>query len=91
MPIYRKKPVEVEAHQLPHDGKYPDELNGFLEAIGNRYRWSRLEYDGALVIHTYSGDIEAVPGDYIIKGAKGELYPCKPDIFEETYELVGDA
>lgn len=43
---------------------------------------------GPLVIHTLEGDMTAQAGDWIIKGVKGEFYPCKPDIFETTYELV---
>ena len=42
------------------------------------------------VIHTLEGDMIASAGDYIITGVHGEKYPCKPDIFEETYELVQD-
>lgn len=41
-----------------------------------------------LTIHTIEGPIYAIPGDYIIKGVNGELYPCKPDIFEKTYEII---
>ena len=40
------------------------------------------------VIHTLEGDMIASPGDWIITGINGEKYPCKPDIFEETYEKV---
>lgn len=40
------------------------------------------------VIHTLEGDMVANPGDYIITGVNGEKYPCKPDIFEKTYERV---
>ncbi len=40
------------------------------------------------VIHTLEGDMTASPGDYIIIGVRGEMYPCKPDIFHETYESV---
>lgn len=47
-------------------------------------------YDGRepFIIHTLEGDMMAMPGDWIITGVKGETYACKPDIFEETYELV---
>jgi len=38
------------------------------------------------IIHTLEGDMKASPGDWIITGIRGEVYPCKPDIFEETYE-----
>jgi len=44
--------------------------------------------DSPLTIHTLEGDMTASPGDYIITGVKGELYPCKPDIFAATYEPV---
>lgn len=43
-----------------------------------------------MIIHTLEGDMKADPGDWIITGVKGEQYPCKPDIFEQTYEPVGD-
>lgn len=42
--------------------------------------------DKELVIHTLEGDMHAMPGDYIITGVNGEQYPCKPDIFNKTYE-----
>ncbi len=46
-----------------------------------------VAYRGALaIIATLEGDMEAQPGDWIIQGVKGELYPCKPDIFAATYE-----
>lgn len=44
--------------------------------------------DGKLMIDTLEGNMKANVGDYIIKGVQGELYPCKPDIFEKTYEVV---
>ena len=43
-----------------------------------------------MIIHTLEGDMKANVGDYIITGVKGEKYPCKPDIFEQTYEEVKD-
>lgn len=46
--------------------------------------------DKEMIIHTLEGDIHASVGDYIITGVKGEQYPCKPDIFEQTYEKVDD-
>ena len=45
--------------------------------------------DQELIIHTLEGDMKASPGDWIITGVNGEQYPCKPDIFEKTYEPVG--
>lgn len=44
--------------------------------------------DKKITIHTLEGDMTASPGDYIITGVNGEKYPCKPDIFKKTYELV---
>lgn len=48
------------------------------------------QIDTEMIIHTIEGDMLASPGDYIITGINGEKYPCKPDIFEKTYELVED-
>lgn len=47
--------------------------------------------DKEITIHTLEGDMLASEGDYIITGVNGEQYPCKPDIFEKTYELVEDS
>lgn len=46
--------------------------------------------DIEIIIHTLEGDLKANIGDYIITGIRGEKYPCKPDIFEKTYELVDE-
>ncbi len=46
--------------------------------------------DKEVIIHTLEGDMKANIGDWIIKGVNGELYPCKPDIFEKTYESIED-
>ena len=75
---YCKKPVVIEAIQW--DGYNLEELQNFVG--------SALTYDEKLIIHTLEGDHEAKVGDYIIKGIQGEFYPCKPDIFAETYEAV---
>ena len=87
MPIYEKKPVRVEAYQMPLKQTDPAIPEDFFYASGNIRQWDMTD-SGQLVIHTLEGDMVAQPGDWIIKGVKGELYPCKPDIFEETYELV---
>lgn len=79
---YRKKPVVVEAMQLPSDSA------GFWEV----YHWMRddvAEWDDQpfrIRIRTLEGEMWATEGDWIIKGVKGEFYPCKPDIFGATYE-----
>ena len=81
MPKYRKKPVVIEAVQWT--GNNIDEI----EALGG-LRDYHYYPGGKLIIHTLEGDMRAPIGDYIIKGVDGEFYPCKPDIFEKTYEIV---
>lgn len=81
---YKKRPVVVEAEQ-------------FLMSTKDRvFNWIRCtccpdfdeEGEPTLRIQTLEGDMTAVLGDWIIKGVAGEFYPCKPDIFEATYEAV---
>ena len=74
---YRKKPVIIEAIQW--NGKNLSEIDNFVGG-------SRKTEGSILVIHTLEGDMEASINDYIIKGVNGEFYPCKPDIFDKTYE-----
>lgn len=82
MPKFRKKPVVIEAVQyMPIQDC--SELLTFLEGcIG----WQVVE--GGIQIPTLEGNHLAGPGDWIIKGIKGEFYPCKPDIFKATYDEV---
>lgn len=85
---YRKKPVVVEAVRFQPNEHMPfSEIPGWLEkafALGN-VMWETKEL---LIISTLEGDHLVSAGDYIIRGIKGELYLCKPDIFEKTYEKV---
>ena len=74
---YRKKPVVIEA--IRFIGSNYEEIREF---IGQNTLCSDL----SIVISTLEGDMVAQKGDYIIKGVQGEFYPCKPDIFAETYE-----
>ena len=79
---YRKKPVVIEALKLKFSTGSQDEIiqwsnNTILKGL-----------DGGLRIPTLEGMMVANTGDYIIKGVKGEYYPCKPDVFEMTYESV---
>ncbi len=84
---YRSRPVEIEAMQ------YTDETREAVVAWSGAQSTS-IDDDGAeyelanLRIHTLEGVMQASPGDYIIRGLKGEFYPCKPDIFEAKYEHV---
>ena len=77
---YRKKPIIIEAIQWL--GENEKEIFDFVE---DKYH---MNSDGRLVIETLEGEHIANVGDYIIKGIKGEFYPCKPDIFHQTYEEV---
>lgn len=83
MAKYRKKPVEVEAVQWT--GENDTEIVRFVNHDGKRWAAYSL---GVMYIDTLEGVMIASPGDYIIKGVNGEFYPCKPDIFEKTYERV---
>lgn len=77
---YRKKPVEVEAIQWT--GNNFEEVKAFTN--GKAYK--SLINDNTLVIDTLEGKHLAILKDFIIKGIQNEFYPCKPDIFKETYE-----
>lgn len=88
---YRKKPVIIEAIQFKGGAENCREVMEFLNPglDFNAYteRIADLEKYG-FHIHTLEGDMLCSLGDYVIKGVKGEFYPCKPDIFESTYEEV---
>lgn len=85
---YRKKPVVIEAFRWTGG---PDQ-DGEPEWIVAAIRCGDVYYQGGdtpyLTIDTLEGKMRANIGDYIIKGVKGEIYPCKPDIFSATYEAV---
>lgn len=85
---YRKKPVEIEAVQWKGDNF--NEIKQFSndsELIRQALDFDGKPY-GILYINTLEGRHIAKVGDYIIKGVKGEFYPCKPEIFQMTYEEV---
>lgn len=86
MDKYRKKPVIIEAVQFT--GLNPTEIKDF---VGENCEVEIYDNEvtppvARIVIHTLEGDMEVGKGDFVIKGVKGEFYPCKPDIFEQTYE-----
>lgn len=91
---YRKKPVVIEAFQYDGDLKGTDGQyyvpNWAIKAYedGTMYYGELDGQPGELFIKTLEGVHHASVGDYIIKGVNGELYPCKPDIFEKTYEVA---
>ena len=75
---YRKKPVVIEAVHFCNN------TADCIEFIGDKC----FQSGNCIIIQTLEGEMVAGHGDYIIKGIQGEFYPCKPDIFEETYEEV---
>ncbi|MFP7775697.1 hypothetical protein [Streptococcus dysgalactiae] len=79
MRLFREKPVVIEAVRFI--GSNYEEVREFIEQ-------ETLCSDLSIVIPTLEGDMVAQKGDYIIKGVQGEFYPCKPDIFEETYDEI---
>ncbi len=94
---YRKKPVTIEAVKfLGFDSggaaifDYDSNGQGEPGWCWGNWQNGNISYSdkGGLVIKTLEGDHFASIGDYIIQGIKGEIYPCKPDIFEMTYEKV---
>ena len=79
---YRKKPVVIEAVKFTGiNDKQIETFTGpgivWRPAVGNT---------DALMVNTLEGSLQAAPGDWIIRGVKGEFYPCKPDVFAATYE-----
>lgn len=84
---YRKKPVVIEAWRNGSDEPKPQWLLDAIEE-GQVHEPYGAAPAGSLTIETLEGDHRADPDDWIIQGVQGELYPCKPDIFEATYEAV---
>lgn len=80
---YRKKPIVIEAFRFCIDEEMPDWVS---DAVTRND--IRTYKDGSCEIFTLEGVMKADKGDYIIQGVNGELYPCKPDIFEKTYDIV---
>lgn len=84
---YRKKPVIIEAIQFEGTEASNREIVNWM--LGKTAVFIDKDYS-TLKIPTLEGVMVASKGDYIIRGIKGEFYPCKPDIFEQTYELVNE-
>lgn len=92
---YRKKPVVIEAFKWTADMFQTDDPLWIVEALKKdggegSARIRVFESDIYMEIHTLEGVHKAQRGDWIIRGIKGEIYPCKPDIFNKTYEKVND-
>lgn len=102
MPKFRKKPVVIEAHQWRQNGDHPNDGPADREGKVVRYfRHPDPQYAGDKVhdlcgytwhrhgwIDTLEGGHTVCPKDWIITGVQGEVYPCKPDIFDATYDSV---
>ena len=79
---FRKKPLVIEAHQLR-----PNNIETLAEWCGGSIKGTALPVEHQCIdIQTLEGEMRAEMGDWIIRGIKGEHYPCKPDIFKTTYE-----
>ena len=93
---YRKKPVVIDAIQWDGTAENASVIIDWILSSGSRSaryhspeERSDLSYGSpSISIDTLEGSMVASPGDYIIRGVQGEFYPCKPDIFEATYEPV---
>ncbi len=83
MAKYRKKPVIIEA--IRWNGTITPDVTRFF---GSKRIVTQGRY---LLIRTLEGIMKANPGDYVIRGVKGELYPCKLDIFNQTYEKIEES
>ena len=94
---YRKKPIVIEAFQYDGDlmnseGEYyvPDwAVDAFINDVllyDCKTKKNKPPYE--LYVNTLEGKMLVNVNDYVIRGVNGELYPCKPDIFEKTYEIV---
>lgn len=88
---YRKKPVVVEAWKFTEEAFARGEIPGVQDRAVLSELWAnKTSKDGRYYIDTLEGEMTVSEGDYVIKGIKGEFYPCKPDIFEATYEPVDE-
>jgi hypothetical protein len=89
---FRKKPVVIDAIQF--DGTEKSILDIMVlnkPMVGGVSRQVDIDHGGkTLFIHTLEGKMECSLNDWVIRGVKGETYPCKPDIFEATYEKVDE-
>ena len=90
MTLYRKKPVTIEAWQWAGDLVGAPQWIMDAIAVDNVYFFKPNQPEQQLMIRTLEGVMAASAFDYIIRGVRGELYPCKPDIFAQTYEPADD-
>jgi hypothetical protein len=81
---FRKKPITIEAVQWTGENK--NDMEKFIDRELQPIVVDKTD----LIVYTLEGIMRANPGDWVIKGIVGEFYPCKPDIFEKTYEKVDE-
>lgn len=86
--LAQKKPVTIEYVLLLANEKNLKNVQTFLQGSGATYGIGLSNRVEEVNIPTLEGTMTANVGDYIIKGVHGEFYPCKPDIFKETYDLI---
>lgn len=84
MAKFRKKPVVIDAIQIT--GTNLREIEAFFGETPRNIGWSMNDRTGVVNISTMEGQMRGDVGDWIIRGVKGEFYPCKPDVFAATYE-----
>ncbi|MDD4456318.1 MAG: hypothetical protein PHC98_01895 [Syntrophotalea acetylenica] len=85
MPFFKKKPIIIEAEQW--NGSSLNDAKILYKKLGAVIN-PVINQNGSLIIPTLEGEHEARKGDWIIRGVASEFYPCKPDIFDATYEKV---
>lgn len=86
----KKKPIVVEALRYHPDDKI-NSVRRMKKVWGQNFEYSisvSFEPETKFVIFTPEGPLEVSPGDWVIKGIKGEFYPIKPDIFQESYQIA---
>lgn len=84
---FKKKPIVVEAVQVKHDRKVLEQLKEFCKPRRFTF-YFKANGKFRAFIDTLEGEHEAKEGDWVIKGIKGECYPCREDIFNQTYDEV---
>lgn len=84
MPTYRKRPVEITA--VRWDGENWEEVLAAFPEVPTDVAWDIDSH--SLIVRTLEGRMRCAQGDWLIRGVKGEFYPCKDDIFQSTYEAV---
>ena len=80
---YRKKPIVIEAVQFKSTGGHGNHQE-IADFVGQQLKI--INMGDTIIIPTLEGNMECSLNDYVIRGIKGEFYPCKPDIFEQSYE-----